>query len=139
MLSRLEGRRSSNLPTKHFFASGFLICGLENRGWAWVCLQVRWAGLGWPGLGAPLRGQLCISISPFFWDSKHPPSQGGGRDARARPALKLLLFRSERVVLCPSLPRVKMARDKQRNVSENPTKKGLASLLPQKTKVECTV
>uniref|UniRef100_M3YKQ9 Major facilitator superfamily (MFS) profile domain-containing protein n=2 Tax=Mustela putorius furo TaxID=9669 RepID=M3YKQ9_MUSPF len=35
--------------------------------------------------------------------------------------------------------RVKMARDKQRNVSENTTKKGLASLLPEKTKVKCTV
>ncbi|XP_035975139.2 solute carrier family 22 member 20-like isoform X1 [Halichoerus grypus] len=35
--------------------------------------------------------------------------------------------------------RIKMAHDKQRNVSENTTKNGLVALLPEKTKVECTV
>ncbi|XP_027973775.1 solute carrier family 22 member 20-like [Eumetopias jubatus] len=35
--------------------------------------------------------------------------------------------------------RIKMAQDKQRNISENITKNGLATLLPEKTKVECTV
>ncbi|XP_021540935.1 solute carrier family 22 member 20-like [Neomonachus schauinslandi] len=35
--------------------------------------------------------------------------------------------------------RIKMVHDKQRNVSENTTKNGLVTLLPEKTKVECTV
>ncbi|KAF3822243.1 hypothetical protein GH733_007617 [Mirounga leonina] len=35
--------------------------------------------------------------------------------------------------------RIKMAHDKQRNVSENTTKNGLVALLPEKTKVECPV
>lgn len=56
MPSLLEGQRSSDLRTEHFFASGFLVCGLAGLGWAWVCLQAGGALLqmGWAGLGAAL-------------------------------------------------------------------------------------